>query len=403
MVPTKILLVIGSPLTYGGHIKSALSFAKYLNRNEHCRVAVLSPDGPYKSQFTEEGVPVYVCDQIAQKFPSNLYSLPRFFLTRRSFQYDIIHAQDPQALRPAYVASRILPVAFVYTEAGGPGARIYLPGDCPIVIYSKELESYFAQFQYLTGNLNLIGQRIDLGKSPPSAYQRPLGGPQRDSRPGDEKFTIFMAMRFESQKESWLANIFTSIKGILRADKSIVFTIAGDGRRLDHYKDIGEELNQELDRKAVNFAGAIFDDGAMAMQYHHSDLVAGHGRGVMEAMACGKPVIVLGKAGKATLVTEENVELVSHYNFSGRHIDAHPATGEDIESLVSRCHKNRAFSESLGRNNHVFIKSHYDAEEGARLLARLYRTMPLSGYHRKLSPFFHWSYREFLLRRMAPL
>jgi len=399
----RILFVIGCPLTYGGHIKSALSFAKYLKRKEHCEVAVLSPDGPYKSKFTQQGVPVYVCDPIARKFPWNLSALPSLFSTRKRFEYTIIHAQDPQALRPAYLASRILPVAFVYTEAGGPGTKIYLPRDCPVVMYSKELESYFAQFEYLTGSLSVIQQRIDMEQAFPSARREPLGAPSSDKGSGGSYFKIFMAMRFESQKRNWLDNMFGSVKNVLMADDSIVFTIAGDGRYLDYYRAVGREINEELERDGVHFAGAVYEDQAMVMQYKKSDLVVGHGRGVMEAMACGKPVVVLGRAGKATLVTEENVGLVSHHNFSGRHIDAQPETGERIETLISRCRHNRALLASLGEHNRHFIQSQYNAEKGAQLLSQLYGRTPRPMYPRKMSSFLQWSYREFLLRKVVPL
>lgn len=63
----------------------------------------------------------------------------------------------------------------------------------------------------------------------------------------------------------------------------------------------------------------MFGNDDLIQLYSYADLVMGHGRGILEAMACGKSVVVLNKNGTGEFVSDKNVNIVSKFNFSGRH------------------------------------------------------------------------------------
>lgn len=54
--------------------------------------------------------------------------------------------------------------------------------------------------------------------------------------------------------------------------------------------------------------------------YNDTDIVFAIGRGVLEAMACGRPAVTYGHWGHSGILTKEEMEDAKKYNFSGRHV-----------------------------------------------------------------------------------
>lgn len=70
----------------------------------------------------------------------------------------------------------------------------------------------------------------------------------------------------------------------------------------------------------------------MMQLYNSADLVIGYGRVALEAMACGRPVIVYGVNGGDGYVTPDNLDAVMYRNCSGWSLRTMPPPGE-VKSL----------------------------------------------------------------------
>jgi hypothetical protein len=118
----------------------------------------------------------------------------------------------------------------------------------------------------------------------------------------------------------------------------------------------------------VNFLGEITCNKTIDNYYSSSHLVVGHGRGILEPMAMGKAVVILGfNTLGSVLINSNNADRFSYYNFSGRNLKI---TKDDIslkELIASKDLENL-----LKNQNAKYIRENYDSETGARDTLKLY-------------------------------
>ena len=48
--------------------------------------------------------------------------------------------------------------------------------------------------------------------------------------------------------------------------------------------------------------GPVYGTADLVQLYNHADVMVGSGRGILEAMACGKAAIVLGESGEGEIL-----------------------------------------------------------------------------------------------------
>ena len=122
----------------------------------------------------------------------------------------------------------------------------------------------------------------------------------------------------------------------------------------------------------LRFIGPIFKPEEMARFYNYSDLVIGSGRGILEAMACGKPVVILGENYEAEVVGPDNIEEIAYYNFSGRHFRQRKKSCETLSDLLKRLVKDTDQMQRLGEHSIDYIRSKIDAQLGTEQLVEVY-------------------------------
>jgi len=93
----------------------------------------------------------------------------------------------------------------------------------------------------------------------------------------------------------------------LRSTPGMQLDVAGNGPYLEQLKSVAP--------KCVNFLGFVKEMPAVINQ---ADIVIGTGRGIKEAMACGKPAISTDNMCYDGIVTPENIETLEYSNFMGR-------------------------------------------------------------------------------------
>jgi hypothetical protein len=166
----------------------------------------------------------------------------------------------------------------------------------------------------------------------------------------------------------------------------IVFRNPIDCRRFRPLKPIGKRLervlvisnNYPVDLRAmvkrtceergikVGFVGGIYHtEWEIERLINEADLVISIGRGVLEAMACGRAALVLDRHGCDGLMTPEVYYESRKFNLSGRRFARKPNQKELTGMLA-------AYDCGMGEVNRALIEEHHDVDQTVSVLEGIY-------------------------------
>ena len=117
---------------------------------------------------------------------------------------------------------------------------------------------------------------------------------------------------------------------------------------------------------------------------------------ILEAMACGKPVVNIGENGFATLINDKTVSKAAYYNFSGRHLRYYPKMGSPLIDEIIKIAGNVNIYDQLSKFSLQYVKENYDVESGANKLIKIYTEMVDS----KNAPSF-WALIYYIINRVC--
>lgn len=360
-----ILFVIGTPLIVGGHVLSTMSLIKEIEKKGH-QTFLIGGEGVFADVFRQQGSKVFTLRNTEKTIKYQVHCFEKSVAVIKKYRIDIVQAQDQRVLSPVYFASALTGKTMLFTKAGGEIPRYIIPEDLSVIVFSKELMYGMKKNGYKNA-LFFIPERIDCEtyREHPvdSLFMEKYHLPANDLK-------LVMAMRFGSQKKKWLMGILDSIE--TNAAKNIHFVLAGDGPLFDQISAKADKINMSFSKKTIHLIRRINQRHDIIKLYNYADIVAGHGRGILEAMACGKPVINIGENKSGTIVDDENVERIAYYNFSGRHLRFHPDMGKQPVDEIIRIANDVELRKSLSDFSKKYIKRYYDAKKGANVLLRVY-------------------------------
>jgi glycosyltransferase involved in cell wall biosynthesis len=226
----------------------------------------------------------------------------------REKSIDIIHAQDFHSILRSFLAAIRLKKGFVFTQPGGPNTPKIGPRKTDTVLFSQENMDYHKQ----TGrkNLHLIRARIDTTDYYPAPVKENFI--EKNLFPASGK-KIVMAVRLFETKRASLKSVVEAARTFAGKPEPPRICVAGEGPMLSELLEESRQINNASAAGPVlRFIGPIFKPEKMAQFYNYSDLVIGSGRGILEAMACGKPVVILGENYEAEVVGPDNIEQIAY-------------------------------------------------------------------------------------------
>jgi glycosyltransferase involved in cell wall biosynthesis len=370
----KILFVFSYPVRIGGGFKSALAMAKYLSR-KGCQIVIAAPGGTTEmiGAFEKTGAEFVSIDSLAKRLPiPTLSGAKELGQVIREKNIDLIHAQEYPSIGRAYLAAIRTGCAFLATEPGG-----FFPYHVPVkdvhtVLFSMEQKDVFTKkYSLLDDNLHLIRARIDTDVYRPLPQNSEFV--QRHSLP-TTGLKICMAIRLEPQKKRWVQAIFSAAEQLKQSDGKVHFIIAGEGTLLNEFKSQASQINQTCPADvSVDFMGPILGEEEICDFYNYADVVVGNGRGILEAMACRKAVMILGEQGQGQWIEPETVEQASYNNFSGRHFRYHSDVFEDLVQSLKIVIENLEKKNQYAEFAYNYIHEYMDAAIGAEELITLYQ------------------------------
>jgi glycosyltransferase involved in cell wall biosynthesis len=317
-----VLFVFGHELAIGGHFKSGQALIRGLCARGH-KAAVIVTHGEDRlaDEFRAVGASVYMLSPVlsfgrARRITLLLRAFIKIVRVVLKEKTDVIHSQDSVFTQAVYLAAMLLRKKLVFTHAAGESQDLGTPAEAALVVYSRELQDFYAANPRFTGGgIYYLPQRID------TTVYYPENSARFTELVSSEKsvIRIFMAIRIHPCKQAWLETLFSIAQNTETriAPCRVEFTVAGSGPLLEEMRLRAAQIRHP--DISIRFVGPVTKPGEIRAFINQSHFVAGNARGIMEAMACGCPVIVLGEQGEAGLVTAENIDRIAYYNFSGRH------------------------------------------------------------------------------------
>ena len=372
--PVHVLYVFSLPIQVGGHYKSALAFARTLIKRGYF-IHVVAPDviPAMRQEFESNRIAITTIPELSARG-----RLPAIRAQRtladicHKYAIQLIHAQDFHAIAPGLFCAIRHNTGFVYTKAGGPVNECFPPRTVHSVFYSTELYTgMISRWGLDPARISVIAARIDTThfsrQEPDPAFMAASGIPPTGLR-------VAMAVRLAQDKAFSIDAFFSAAHTLQESGRNATFILAGDGPLAKHYRNRAAETNDAGGTVQILLIGPLYKEADLCALYNCADIVAGSGRGILEAMACSRPIIILGRHERAALLTEQNIGLAAQYNFSGRHFAHTDDVGSTLAELIVPLADNPAARSAAENFSGQYIQQTMDARIGTNALANIYQT-----------------------------
>lgn len=362
----RAIIIFGFPLGIGGHYKSSLAFFQGLKSYNYKFYLLISEESNTEMiSYYEE-----ICENIhyTEKMGYSKYlmnSLIRKRLNKifKEKEYDVIFAQDFVAMVASLASSLKYNIPVIFTKAGGPINQYFPPKQMPTIVFSEELrEGLQKEYNHNPNKIKLIKERIDTGIYKPQKINKTINAGYKI--PINDNYNIFMAVRFENAKMSYIKGILELINSNKNFFKNTNLILAGDGSKKNLIIQLVNEINNNFGHQVVNYIGKITNTEHLVNIYNYVDIAIGSGRGILEPMACGKPVILAADKNLAVEVDESNFDTIMHWNCSIRGLRKLNNT-YSLLHVIKKAKNNRADKSSLMMK---LVKENYDVKEGVKKL-----------------------------------
>lgn len=310
------VLLAAMALDLGGAETHVISLARELRRRG-CTVVVASAGGRMVPMLAEVGIP-HVLVPMDSRNPAVLFqSYMQLQRVINKYQIGLIHAH---ARIPAWISSLVVkkhPTPFVTTyhgtyNAGFPWRYLTTFGQRTIAV-SEDVR------KHLIGSLDAPADQI---RVVPNGFDTEMFRPGLDVTPILTEFGaeatgphVVHASRLNNAFADVAVNLLAALPELDRQKPGIRLWILGDGNRGDEVRRRAEEINRQLGRQAAVATGARLD---VPRFFNLADCVVGVARTAIEAMACGRPVVIAGEGGYRGVLTAEKIPEYAHANFTAR-------------------------------------------------------------------------------------
>jgi glycosyltransferase involved in cell wall biosynthesis len=291
-----------------GHVRGQV---QALLRDGH-RCTVVSKPGPFADDLRHLGADVFETD----------YSTVEDAAARvaGSTRFDFVHAHPYASRRLGLLVARAQRIPFAMTLHGTDLDSLRR--------YGRELDLLVAVSEgvrdFVVRSAAIAPERVVM--IPNGCDREVFRGRHsdwdelRDRLPtirdvGADDRRIAVVSRFDTDKrlvvdalvEAWRRQAASGVE-------DVGWVIAGDGSLKPQLETAAADLGRALGRPRVDFAG-WFDAEDLVSLYSGCHVAVTHGRGALEAMACGTPLVALGRHGYLGLIDGGRALPAAYHNF----------------------------------------------------------------------------------------
>ena len=366
----KILIVV-SKAVLGGHILSALTTARHLQKNRHSVIFAGGRGGLsqiIEKEFTCIDAPI----PILHGERNTYFTWSSFSLVNQIRQIvcendiDIIHAFDARAYVACSIAGLIEKKPITCTLCGGVDPYYNIPATSKIIVFSEEQRfKMIQQYKWAPDRVEVIRTRIDVDKIITDCSLLPIELSLKQDVP-----IIMMISSFDGTKSLSILQVMDALELLL--EEGIVFQmvfIGGKGAFFEEMKQRSASINLKWGSQVITLTGPIIDAYKLLKK---ATVVLGVGRSAFEGMAFAKPTIVVGAKGFAGLVTDRTAGEIGYYNFSGRnqkHVISCNILAGELKNLLMDTEKQK----EAGVFGQQFIFDEIDVKSGISRIVAVYQ------------------------------
>lgn len=294
------VLFVGPPLQCSSPTLYILNLATGLAARG-CRVKVLTPGGPFEDVFADRGIPLEV-HPLLDKPVVEWFVLKGVARALREERWQVIHAASWRKGKRAHTLGRRLDVPVVVTihrYASPDQTALDASTLGGVIALSEDLRADIVNVRRVPRELvRLISPGIAELEGPPP--EPPF------SRPGGAPIVGTIA---EPDKPEALEDFLRAARAVLEKDDRVHFLVVGEIDR-DRFRRIVRDLG--IGRNVISApspSGALrllpaFDISVLP------SLREGPGQCLLEALACGRPVIAIGEGGAFHVIHDEETGLL---------------------------------------------------------------------------------------------
>ncbi len=350
------VLIAAMSLDFGGAETHVTDLATKLSCLGY-RVSVASQGGRLVARLQQARIP-HVYAPLHSRVPSSLLAAMRILSDEvRNRQISLLHAHGRI---PAWVLTQVrrryprLPLVTTYHgvyAAGFPWNLFTRQGDLCIAV-SEDVKSHLVNhLGFDASRIEVIPNGIDTRRFAPGPYP-----PLRASIVnGGDGPVLTSVSRLDGEFAGTALRLVEALPSIADRHPGAVAVVIGDGDRLPAVEQECARCNDLLGRRAALAVGGQEDVVSYLLS---SDIVVAVARAALEAMACGKPVVLSGEGGFRGLVSAENLDLLKRHNFTARGSSV-PVSAGEIATAVNLLLENGELSAETSTLGLEVVTSEY--------------------------------------------
>jgi polysaccharide pyruvyl transferase CsaB len=387
----KILLATMN-LGIGGAETHVAELARELTRRGY-KVGVVSSGGVYVKDIIECGAEHFFAPLNTRRPRDMARAFVVLSRLMRDGKYDIVHAHARipaflcGLLRPFYGFRFVTTAHWVFFARGLQ--RLFSNWGERTLAVSDDIKEYLLEnYRLDSRNITVTVNGIDAVRFSPEVSG---GRVRRELGIGDRAPVIVNVSRLDSNDSApteAVRGLIGTAPSLGRAAPGLRIVVAGGGDAEVEFRAAAARVNAECGREIITLTGARTDINELLAA---CDLFVGVSRAALEAMSCGKPVILAGSEGYLGLLSEDTAERAALTNFTCRGYGetSEERLGADIADFFRDYGKPGfdARSTRLGAFGRELVVSGYSVERMTDDCERVYaslidtRRVVMSGYY----------------------
>lgn len=237
-----------------------------------------------------------------------------------------------------------------------------------VICISEDIKDHLInKFNVQPKKITIIPNGIDIEKFSPKLN----GINVRDElKLNDDTIKIVYISRISGSLTKLVKMVIETGKEVYKEMENIDLIVAGDGEDFKEICEVSDRVNSEANRKFIHILGKRTD---VAEIFSLASLAISVSRSALEAMACGKPVILAGGEGYMGLLTEKNIDAAISNNFTGRTSDNEISVQILKKEILEFLHpSNEERRSELGNLGRKVVKERFSIEAMAQNTVDIY-------------------------------
>jgi phosphatidylinositol alpha-mannosyltransferase len=359
------VLVYPHTMEIGGSQLNAIEIAAAVRDRGH-EVTVFSHPGALVQTVHQLGLPHVTVDPRAHRTLS-LRVLDQLTTLVRERGIDVVHGYEWPPTAEAILGPRLrLGVPVVCTVMSAMVAP-FLPRALPLIVGTEELRRHEAA--HGRPLVSLLEPPVDVRGNAPDFP----AGPFRADHGLDPAVPLAAVIcRLVDVK---LQAVLTAVDGVAELAASggaVQLVVVGDGPARPQVEQAAAAANARAGRRVVVLAGEMLDPRPA---YAAADVVLGMGGSALRGMAFGKPLIVQGVNGFATLVTPESAPqfLAQGWGGTAGETDWRAAGATRLAGILRVLLDDAATMDRLGRFGRDLVSGRFGLDHAAEIQEEMYQ------------------------------